>query len=64
MEKLFKCFSEKVKGYLENNGFESINERPDLKNPNKDIWLFVNSDELQEKFQEYKKLYGNRNFIK
>lgn len=64
MEKLFKCFSFKVKKYLEDNGFESINERPDLKNPDNNIWLFVNSDELQEKFQEYKKLYGNKNFIK
>jgi hypothetical protein len=64
MEKLFKCFSIKVKEYLEEKGFKSINERLDLKNPNKKIWLFVNNDKLQEVFTEYKKLYGNKNYIK
>ena len=49
---------------LVENGFEVINERQDLKNANKTIWLFLNSDELQKCFQKYKELYGDKKYKK
>jgi hypothetical protein len=56
MEKLFKCFSLRLEKYFERNGFKPINEREDLKQPDRTVWLFVNNDELQDCFTEYKNL--------
>jgi hypothetical protein len=54
MEKLFKCFSLKLEKYFEENGFKPINQREDLKQPDRYVWLFINNDKLQEAFTRYK----------
>lgn len=54
-DSLYKCFSQKQCSYLMSNGFILITMRPDLKNPNKNVFLFKNSDELQSVLKDYKK---------
>lgn len=56
MEKLFKCFSFKVMQYLVSKNFIPCGQRTDLKDDSRQIWLFKNSNELQEEFHNYQNI--------
>ena len=51
--KYFKCFSAQLAGYLRKQGFMIIGTEVNLKNPQYDIFLFEDSEELRKAFQDY-----------
>ena len=53
---------ERMCGWLEFNRFHKVGERPDLKNPNRNVFLFRDSPKLQEcitAYDQYKNIIIN-----
>jgi len=45
----------KMAGWLMFNGFRKIDEKPDLKNRNRSIYIFRDSEEIRKCMKEYSK---------
>jgi len=56
MEILFRCFSFKLMKYLVAKDYMPCGQKQDLKNENRQIWIFKNSDELQIDFHKYQNM--------
>jgi hypothetical protein len=63
-DKYFQCFSLKLYKFLVSKNFIPVKQREDLKNPNNYVWDFVNCNEIQETFKEFKEKYGDIKFKK
>lgn len=55
-KKYFIVFSQKLAGYLMFNGHILIGLRKDKNNTNKNVFIFINSDELINTINNYKEL--------
>jgi len=51
---IYNCFSQKLAGFLLTNGFAITGIKSDLKNTGKTIYLFQNSELLQNAISKYK----------
>ena len=49
----FLVFSLKLAKYLEGNGYQIIHTRPDLKDTNRDVFLFENTPQLRQTIDTY-----------
>ena len=47
--------------YLENKGYHYLYTRPDIKFPERIVWIYNNTDELYNDVQEYWKLKSEGN---
>jgi len=51
---IYNCFSQKLAGFLLTNGFSITGIKSDLKNTGRTIYLFQDSDSLQNAISNYK----------
>lgn len=51
--KYFNCYSAKLAGNLRKQGFKIINTRVNMKNPQYDVFLFEETEELLKAVNEY-----------
>lgn len=52
--KIYNCFSQKLAGFLLNNGFSIVGVKSDLKKTGRNIYLFQDSELLKEAVNKYK----------
>lgn len=52
-KKTYVCTKMKLYGYLTSMGFRPYRTAPDLYDCNRLVWLYANSDELQDAVSEY-----------
>lgn len=50
---IFKAYSAKLAGYLRKNGFKIIGKELNLKNPQYDVFLFEDTQELRYYVNKY-----------
>lgn len=63
MSDVVVILQERMCGWLMFNRFHKIGERPDLKNPKRNVYLFNNSPELQQcidNYEQYKNIIINK----
>lgn len=53
--KYFKSFSARLANYLVHKGFAMIGKEPNFKNPQYDVFLFIDSPQLRQALDEYSK---------
>jgi DNA-binding transcriptional regulator of glucitol operon len=61
-ENTIVILQQRMAGWLMFNRFNKIDEKLDLKNPNRNIYIFKDSPRLQEcinKYQQYKNIINN-----
>ncbi|WP_003545419.1 DUF5659 domain-containing protein [Desulfotomaculum nigrificans] len=51
----FVCFNQKMAGYLMMKGFKLHEIKPNDKYPEKNVFLFTNSSELEKAITEFRK---------
>lgn len=51
--KIFNCYSAKLAGYLRKCGFKIIGSRVNLKQPQYDVFLFEETEELKKAVDKY-----------
>lgn len=58
-KKVFKCFSSLAAGYLRRQGFKILGTETNKIKPQYDVFLFEDSPELRDAFDNYQKARGN-----
>ena len=49
----FNCYSAKLAGYLRKNGFKIIDKKINLTNPQYDVFVFEDTEELRKYVDKY-----------
>lgn len=60
MKEIYVCRKIRLCGYLLDRGFRYLRETTDIKNPERKVWLFKNSEEINKAVEDY---YNRKEFI-
>lgn len=59
MDKTIIIFEERMAGWLMYNGFHKLKEKKDLKNENKTIFIFEDTEKIRKIMKKYKRVVDN-----